>query len=106
MAVLSVILDNQFGEDLAAPVQSIRPVNTGSRNEDDLVDAEGSGRFKNLEGAAHIEVKEIVRVLFTTIFVDAVPSGYVHDAIAAAKDVCQLGPVQNGSLEGSSRCPR
>ena len=64
-----------------------------------LVDAEGSGRFKNLEGAAHIEVKEIVRIFVAAIFVDAVPGGYVDDAIAPAKYPCQLRPVQNGPLD-------
>src|SRR4029077_20024212 len=44
LAVLSVIVGNQFGQNLAAPVQSIRPVNTGCGNEDDLVDADGNGR--------------------------------------------------------------
>src|SRR5271169_3085789 len=62
MPVLSVILGNQLGQDLAAPVERIRPVNTGCRNEYDLVDTERNGRFKNLEGAAHIQVKEIVGV--------------------------------------------
>jgi hypothetical protein len=48
---------------------------------------------------AHIEVKEIVRIFLGAIFVDAVLGGYVDDAIAAAKGVCQLRPVQNGSLD-------
>src|SRR5208282_2667789 len=85
MPVLSVILGNQLGQDFAAPVERIRPVNTGCRNEYDLVDAGGSGGFKNLEGAACIQVKEIVRILLAPIFLDAVPGGDVHNAIAATK---------------------
>ena len=91
--MLSVILRNQFGQNLAAPVPCIRPINTGCRNEYNLVDAEGSGRFKNLKGAAHVEVKEVERILFTTTFVDTVPGGYVDNAITATKYVCQLRPV-------------
>src|SRR6202023_3497157 len=85
--------------DLAAPVQSIGPVNAGRGNEHTLVDAGGSGRFENLEGAAHIQVKEIVGIFLDTIFVDPVPGGDVDDAIAPAKCVRQLRPVQNGSLD-------
>src|SRR5262249_3215907 len=59
LAVLSVVLGNQLRENLAAPVKSIRPVNTGRGNEDNLVDAEGSRGLEDLEGAAHIQVKEI-----------------------------------------------
>src|SRR5277367_3390762 len=70
IAVLSIILGNQFGDNLAAPVPCIRPVNTGCGNEYDLVDAEGSGRFENLEGAAHIQVKEIAGIFLATTFVD------------------------------------
>jgi hypothetical protein len=99
MPVLSVILGNQLGQDLAAPVESIRPVHAGRGNEYDLVDAGGSGRFKNLEGAAHIEVKEIVRIFLATIFVDAVPGGDMDNAIAATKYLRQLRPVQNGPLD-------
>jgi hypothetical protein len=55
----------------------------------------GSGRFKNLEGAAHIEVKEIVGVFFATIFVDTMPRSDVNDGIAAAKYFGQRRPVQN-----------
>jgi hypothetical protein len=64
-----------------------------------LVDAEGRGGFENLEGTAHIEVKEIVRIFLAAIFVDAVPSGDVDDAIAAAKCLRQLRPVQNGPID-------
>jgi hypothetical protein len=73
MAVLSVILGDQFGQNLAAPVPGIRPINAGRRNEDDLVDAGGSGRPENLEGAAHIEVEEVVGVFLAAIYVDTVP---------------------------------
>src|SRR5215471_17767645 len=83
-AVLSVILRNPFGENLAAAVPRVRPVNAGGGDEDDLTDAGGSGGFENLEGAAHIEVEEIVGVLLTAIFVDAVPGGDVDGAVAAA----------------------
>jgi hypothetical protein len=99
MPVLSVILGNQLGQDLAAPVESIRPVNTGCGNEYDLVDAGGSGGFKNLEGAAHVQVKEIVCIFLAAIFVDAMPGGDVHDAITAAKYLPQLRSVQNGSFD-------
>jgi hypothetical protein len=97
--VLSVILGNQFGQDFAAPVPCIRPVNTGRGNEDDLVDAVGSSGFEYLEGAAHIQVKEIVGIFVATIFVDAVPGGDVDDAIAAAQCLYQLRPVQDGPLD-------
>jgi hypothetical protein len=99
MPVLPVILGNQFGQDFAAPVPCIRPVNTGRGNEDNLVDAVGSGGFEYLEGAAHIQVKEIVGIFVAAIFVDAVPGGDVDDAIAAAQCLCQLRPVQNGPLD-------
>jgi len=75
LAVLSIILGDQFGEDLAAPVPRIRPVNAGRGNEYDLVDAGRSGRFEDLEGAADIQVKEIVRIFLAPTFVDAVPGG-------------------------------
>src|SRR5690349_16119512 len=74
-AVLSVILCDQFSENLAAAVPCIRPVNAGSGDEYDLTYAGGSGGFANLEGAAHIEVEEIVSVFLAAIFVDAVPGG-------------------------------
>ena len=99
LAVLSVILGDQFGQNLAAPVPCIGPINAGRGNEYDLVDADGGGCFENLEGAAHIEIKEIVRIFLATAFVDAVPGGYVDDAIAAAKYACQFRPVQNGPLD-------
>ena len=75
------------------PVPRIGPINAGRRNEDDPADAERRGRFENLEGSAHIEVEEIVRISLTIGFVDAVPGGDVHDAIAAAKHVRQFRPV-------------
>jgi hypothetical protein len=93
IAVFSIILGNQFGQNLAAPVPRIRLINTGCGNEYNLVDAEGSGRFKHLEGAAHVQVKEIVRIFPITNFVDTVPGGYVDDTIAATKYFCQLRPV-------------
>src|SRR5438477_10131038 len=71
MAVISVILGDPFGEYLAAAVPCIRPINTGRRNEDDLVDVGGSRRLENLEGAADIEVEEIEGVFLAAIFVDA-----------------------------------
>ena len=71
----------------------------GCGNEYDLVDAERNGRFENLEGAAHIEVEEIVSVLLAAILVDAVPGGDVDDAAAAAKYLRQLRAVQNGPLD-------
>jgi hypothetical protein len=81
------------------PVPRIRPINAGRGNEDDPVDAEGRGGFKHLEGAAHIEVEEIVRIFLTVGFVDAVPGGDVNDAIAAAEYFCQIRPVENGPVE-------
>jgi hypothetical protein len=62
-------------------------------------DAGGSGGFKNLEGAAYIQVKEIVRIFLAAIFMDAVPGGDVDDAIAATIYLPQLRPVQNGSFD-------
>src|SRR5215471_20260380 len=61
-AVLPVILRDQFGENLAAAVACIGPVNAGGGDVDDLTDAGGGSGFENLEGAAHIEVKEIVSI--------------------------------------------
>src|SRR5215831_14358364 len=90
-AVLSVILRNQFSENLAAAIACIGPVNAGGGDVDNLADAGGSGSFENLEGAAHIEVEEIVSVFLTAVFVDAVPGGDVDDAVAAAKYLRQLG---------------
>ena len=58
--------------------------------------AEAAASKKNLEGAAHIEVEEIVSVLLAPILVDAVPGGDVNDAVAAAKYLRQLRPVQDG----------
>jgi hypothetical protein len=46
MPVLSIILGDQFGQDLAAPVESIRLVNAGRRNARDLVDTEEGGASK------------------------------------------------------------
>src|SRR5215831_14376002 len=89
-AVLSVILCDQFSEDLAAAVPCIRPVNAGGGDHYDPTDTDGSGGFENLEGAAHIEVEEIVSVLLPAIFVDAVPGGDVDNAVAVAKDLRQL----------------
>ena len=85
LPVLCIILGNTLGQDLAAPVQRVRSANAGRRDVNDLVDPERSSRLKDLEGATHIQVKEIVGILLATIFVDAVPGGYVDDAIAAAK---------------------
>src|SRR5271169_6200865 len=82
-AVLSVILCDQFSENLAAAVPCIRPVNAGGGDEYDLADAGRSSGFENLEGAAHIEVEEIVSVFLAAIFVDAVPGGDVDNAVAA-----------------------
>ena len=48
------------------------------------------GRLKNLESATHVQVKKIVGILLATRFVDAVPGGYVNDAIAAAKMFLQV----------------
>ncbi|MEA3150748.1 MAG: hypothetical protein QOD56_1687, partial [Gammaproteobacteria bacterium] len=48
------------------------------------------GRRKNLESAAHVQVKKIVGILLATRLVDAVPGGYMDDAIAAAKMVLQV----------------
>src|SRR6516162_9204753 len=97
--MLSVILRNQFSENLAAAVPCVRPVNAGGGDEDDLTDAAGRGGFENFEGAAHIEVEEIVRVFLAPIFVDAVPGGDVDDAVAAAKYLRQLRAVQDGPLD-------
>ena len=41
--------------------------------------------LENLEGAAHIEVEEIVSVFLAAIFVDAVPRGDVDDAVQPRK---------------------
>src|ERR1700757_4086047 len=98
-AVLSVILRDQFGENLAAAVPRIRPVNAGGGDEYDLTDLGGSCRFENLEGAAHIEVEKIVGVLLAAVFVDAVPGGDVNDEIAAAKYPRQLRAVEDGPLD-------
>src|ERR1700759_5711620 len=98
-AVFSVILGDQFSEDFAAAVPCIRPVNAGGGDEYDLADDGGSGSFENLEGAAHIEIEEIVGVFLAAIFVDAVPGGDVDDAVAAAKYLRQLRAVQNGPLD-------
>src|SRR6516225_11282316 len=97
--MLSVILRDQFSENLAAAVPCVRPVNAGGGDEDDLTDAAGRGGFENFEGAAHIEVEEIVRVFLAPIFVDAVPGGDVDDAVAAAKYPGRLRAVQNGPLD-------
>src|SRR5689334_22807971 len=97
-AVLSVILRVQFSENLAAAVPCVRPVHAGGGDEYDLTDTGGSGGLENLEGAAHIEVEEIVSVFIAAIFVDAVPGGDVDDAVAAANYLHQLRAVQNGSL--------
>jgi hypothetical protein len=97
--VLSVILRDQFSENLAAAVPRIRPVNARGGDVDDLANAGGSSGFENLEGAAHIEVEEIVRILLAPVFVDAVPGGDVNDAVAAAKYLRQLGAVQNRPLD-------
>src|SRR5271163_714495 len=97
--VLSVILRDRFGENLAAAVPCIRPVNAGGGDEYDLADAGGCGGFENLEGAAHIEVEEIVSVLLPAIFVDAVPGGDVDNGAAAAKYLRQLRAIQDGPLD-------
>ena len=89
-AVVAVILRDLFIENLAAALPCVRAVNAGGGDEDDLTDAGGSGGFENREGAAHIEVEELVRVLLAAIFVDAVPGGDVGDAVAAAKYFRQL----------------
>src|SRR5215831_9043077 len=98
-AVLPVILRDQFGENLAAAVACIGPVNAGGGDVDDLTDAGGGGGFENLEGAPHIEVEEIVSVFFGPIFVDAMPGGDVDDAVAAAKYFRQLRAIQDGPLD-------
>src|SRR4029077_9664370 len=98
-AVLSVILGDQFSQNLAAAVPCIRPINAGGGDQYDLTDAGGSGGFENLEGAAHIEVKEIVSVFLAAIFVDAVPGGDMDDGVAAAKYLRQFSAVQNGRLD-------
>src|SRR6516162_1091870 len=82
--VRSVILRDQFGENFAAAVPCIRPVNAGGGDEYDLTDAGGLGSFENLEGAAHIEVEKIASVFLAAIFMDAVPGRDVDDAVAAA----------------------
>ena len=83
IAVLSIIISNTFAQNLAAPIQGIRLINTGCGNEDYLVDAEGNGRLENLEGPTHIQVKEIVGIFRATHFVDTVPGSDVDNAIAA-----------------------
>ena len=74
-------------------------MNTGRGNEDNLVDAEGSCGLEDLEGAAHIEVKEIVRIFLAAVFVDPVPRGDVDDAIAPAKCLGQFRALQNGPVD-------
>ena len=74
-------------------------MNAGGGNVDDLIDAERCRRGKDLEGAADIQVEEIVGVFLAAIFVDAVPGGDVDDAIAAAKHFRQFRPVENGPLD-------
>src|SRR6516165_1869281 len=96
---LSVVLRDQFGENLAAAVPRIRPVNAGGGDQDDLIDAGRCGGFENLEGAAHIEVEKIVGVFFAAIFVDAVPGGDVDDTVATAKYLRQRRAVQNGPFD-------
>ena len=98
-AVVAVILRDLFSENLAAALPCVRAVNAGGGDEDDLTDAGGSGGFENLEGAAHIEVEELVRVFLAAIFVDAVPGGDVGDAVAAAKYFRQLLLVWDGPLD-------
>src|ERR1700751_6011677 len=98
-AVLAVILGDQFGENLAAAVPRLRPVNAGGGDEYDLADAGGGSGFEHLERAAHIEVEKLVSVFFAAIFVDAVPGGDVDDAVAAAKYLRQLRAIQNGPLD-------
>src|ERR1700730_11046612 len=97
--VLAVILGDEFSENLADALPGIRPVNAGGGDKYDLTDAGGSGGFENLEGAAHIEVEEIVSVFLAAILVDAVPGGDVDDAVAAAKYLRQLRAVQHGPLD-------
>ena len=65
---------------------------------DDLVDAERSGGFEDLEGAADIQVKEIVCISLAAILVDSVPGGDMNNAIATTKCFRQLRPVENRSL--------
>src|SRR5262249_31435061 len=89
----------QLRENLAAAVPCVRPVNAGGGNEYDLADAGGRRGFENLEGAAHIEVEEIVSVFLAAIFVNAVPGGDVDDAVAAAEYLRQLRAVQDGPLD-------
>src|SRR5271163_2800586 len=98
-AVLAVILRDLFGENLAAAVPCVRPVNAGSGDEYDLADAGGCGGFENLEGAAHIEVEEVISVFLAAIFVDAMPGGDVDDIVTAAKSLRQLRAVQDGPLD-------
>src|SRR5215469_8334548 len=98
-AVLSVILRDLFSQNLAAAVACIGPVDAGGGDVDDLVNAGGSGGFENLEGAAHIEIEEIVSIFLAAIFVDAVPGGDVDDAVAAANYLRQLRTVQDGPLD-------
>jgi hypothetical protein len=99
MPVLSIVLGDQFGQDLAAPVERIRPVNTGCGYEDNLVDAGGGGGFEDLEGATHIQVKKIVDVFLAAVFVDAVPGGDVDNAVTSANYLRQRQPVHDGPLD-------
>src|SRR6516162_9739919 len=99
LAVLPVMLRNLFGENLAAAVPRIGPVNAGGGDVDDLTNAGRGSGLENLEGAAHIEVEEIVSVFLAAIFVDPVPGGDVNDAVAAAKYLRQFGAVQDGPLD-------
>src|SRR5271156_1718588 len=81
------------------PVECIRMVNTGGGNEYDLADTERNRSLENLEGASHIQVKEVVGIFLSTTFVDAVPSSYMDDAIAADEEFLQLQPIKNRPLE-------
>ena len=56
-------------------------MNAGGGNVYDLVDPKRSGRLKNLEGTTYIQVKEIIGTFLAANFVNAVPGGYVNDAI-------------------------
>src|ERR1700739_1777116 len=96
--VLSVVLRDQFGENLAAAVPRIRPVKLVVEMKMTLsmpADAAASKTSK----VPRIEVEKIVGVFFAAVFVDAVPGGDVDDTVATAKYLRQRRAVQNGPFD-------
>src|SRR4051812_29383859 len=78
--VFSVILSYAFCQNLAAPIQCIRPANAGCGNEYYFVDTERGGRLEYFERPTHVQVKEIIGAFHTTSFVNTMPGRYVDNA--------------------------